>query len=188
MSADLLPAPALDIEQARALTDQIRVGVEAVWELIKQAYLHRAWATLGYSSWDEYCDQEFKTSRLRLPREERADVVCSLRESGMSAKSIASAIGVNRQTVTNDLAKNSKSPTSPVVGADGRTYTRKPKPRPATEPDPDPHQMELVFQAEFVKFLNEGLKKPRLPHYEPSVRSHIIAILREALEELESMK
>jgi hypothetical protein len=39
---------------ARALTDRIKTGVEAVWELIKQAYIRRAWSALGYESWDDY--------------------------------------------------------------------------------------------------------------------------------------
>jgi len=52
--------------------------------LVKQAYTERAWDALGYASWDEYCTREFGTSRLRLPREERAEVVASLRESGLS--------------------------------------------------------------------------------------------------------
>lgn len=93
----------LDATDARALTDRIKVGVEAVWELIKQAYTERAWDALGYSSWDDYCTREFGTSRLRLPREERAEVVSSLRESGLSIRAIASATGMGKQTVQNEL-------------------------------------------------------------------------------------
>ena len=33
--------------EARALTDQIKVAVEATWELVKRAYVERAWAVLG---------------------------------------------------------------------------------------------------------------------------------------------
>ena len=89
---------------ARTLTDRIKVGVEAVWELVKQAYTERAWDALGYTSWDDYCTREFGTSRLRLPREERAEVVASLRESGMSIRGIASATGIGKQTVQNELS------------------------------------------------------------------------------------
>lgn len=73
---------ALTPSDARALTDQIKTGVEAVWHLITRAYTERAWSVLGYESWDDYCTREFGTSRLRLPREERAEVVASLRENG----------------------------------------------------------------------------------------------------------
>jgi hypothetical protein len=74
----------LTAEQARFITDHIKTGVERVWELITEAYTGRAWVVLGCESWDEYCTREFGTSRLRLPREERAEVVASLRESGLS--------------------------------------------------------------------------------------------------------
>ncbi|NOR03635.1 hypothetical protein HGK72_26655 [Mycolicibacterium fortuitum] len=93
----------MDAADARALTDRIKVGVEAVWELIKQAYTERAWDALGYSSWDDYCTREFGASRLRLPREERAEVVASLRESGLSTRAIAAATGLARNTVLSDL-------------------------------------------------------------------------------------
>lgn len=107
---------------ARVLTDQIKVGVEAVWELVKQAYTQRAWSALGYDSWDEYCVGEFGTSRLRLPREERSEVVASLRESGLSIRAIASATGMGRGTVERELASvpNGTPDAAPVgPGTDG---------------------------------------------------------------------
>ena len=92
-------AIALDASTARALTDRIKVGVEAVWELITQAYVQRAWDALGYSSWDDYCTREFGTSRLRLRREERAEVVASLRDQGS-----ASALYRRRQVLDAELS------------------------------------------------------------------------------------
>jgi hypothetical protein len=87
-SAPLIPDPSrkLTKAQARKLTDTIKGAVSIVWDMIKQAYTERAWSALGYSSWDAYCEAEFGTSRLRLPREERSEVVASLRESGMSIR------------------------------------------------------------------------------------------------------
>lgn len=89
----------MDAAQARAITDRIKVGVEAVWDLIKTAYTERAWDALGYASWDDYTTREFGTSRLRLPREERAEVVASLREAGLSIRAIASATGNSFGTI-----------------------------------------------------------------------------------------
>ena len=80
-------------DQARDLTDRIKVAVDGTWLLIQQAYTSRTWAVLGYRSWDDYCTREFGSSRLRLPREERQEVVASLREIGMSVRAIASATG-----------------------------------------------------------------------------------------------
>ncbi|GAB2666426.1 hypothetical protein [Nocardia goodfellowii] len=116
-------------EVARELTDRIRAHVETAWELIQQAYLTRAWAALGYDSWDEYCAQEFDRARIRVPREERAEVVASLREIGMSTRAIAVATGVSDYTVRQDLAgaRNlAPDPYAPVTGRDGKSYPPKP--------------------------------------------------------------
>jgi hypothetical protein len=96
--------------EARALTDQIKTGVEAVWQLVTQAYTERAWAALGYRSWDDYLVIEFGRSRLQLPREDRAEVVSSMRESGLSERAIAAATGLGRTTVQRELAGGPNGP------------------------------------------------------------------------------
>lgn len=117
-------------EDARRLTDQIKVAVEGVWHLIEQAYTTRAWSALGHSSWDDYCTREFGTSRLRLPREDRQEVVASLRQSGLSLRAISSATGESEATVRRDLAASGASfdapdtKTAQVTGIDGKTYTQ----------------------------------------------------------------
>lgn len=95
--------PSDDAIAARQLTDRIKVAVEGTWQLITEAYTSRAWAALGYTNWDDYCTREFGTSRLRLPREERSEVVASLRESGLSIRAIEAATGVSRPTIIKDL-------------------------------------------------------------------------------------
>ena len=113
----------ISAQDARNLTDKIKAGTAALWELIKEAYASRAWASLGYASWDDYCTQEFGTSRIRLPREERREVVSSMREIGMSTRAIASATGTSHQTVANSLNSGVKNLTpAPVTGTDGKTY------------------------------------------------------------------
>ncbi|MBB3039422.1 helix-turn-helix domain-containing protein [Hoyosella altamirensis] len=114
----------LTASEARALTDRIKTGVEAIWELIKQAYQSRAWDALGYASWDDYCTREFGTSRIRLPREERQEVVASMREIGMSTRAIASATGDHYSTISRELGRvaNATPDPQPVTGTDGKTY------------------------------------------------------------------
>lgn len=116
---------------ARRITDQIKAGVEAMWELIKEAYTERAWEALGYGSWDDYCTREFGTSRLRLPREERREVVASLRDSGLSLRAIEAATGSSRKTVIKDINQVVEStPPNPdedasaekLIGVDGKRY------------------------------------------------------------------
>jgi len=143
-TTEIVPASA---SEARDLTDRIKVAVEGTWQLIKHAYLGRAWSALGYSSWDDYCTQEFGTSRLRLPREERQEVVSSLREIGMSVRAIAAATGHSKNTINDDVRQVSQSgtpdlepyraPEPRVTGTDGKSYspqpTRTPN-RPALPP------------------------------------------------------
>jgi hypothetical protein len=132
----------VDKEQARALTDRIKVAVEGTWLLIQEAYTSRAWAALGYSTWDDYCNQEFGTARLRLPREERQEVVASLRESGLSLRAIASATGTSINTVQGDLRVSQIDTPAEITGADGKSYA-------ATRPV-DPSDNELFGGADWV--------------------------------------
>ncbi len=90
--------------EARARVDRIKVGVEAVWQLIIESYQARDWEALGYASWDDMCTREFGTSRLRLPREERAETVQSLRDAGLSLRAIAAATGDSVTTVRREVA------------------------------------------------------------------------------------
>jgi hypothetical protein len=90
-------------DEARRLTERIKRDVETVWRLIEEAYLGRAWIALGYESWDIYCIREFGASRLRIPREERPEMVTSLRQAGLSIRAIASATGSSTTTVQADL-------------------------------------------------------------------------------------
>ena len=112
----------ISAQDARNLTDKIKAGTAALWELIKEAYASRAWASLGYASWDDYCTREFGTSRIRLPREERQEVVASMREIGMSVRAIASATGTNRETIRQEVSGDRKLSPAPVTGTDGKTY------------------------------------------------------------------
>lgn len=120
-------------EQARALTDRIKVAVEGTWLLIQEAYTSRTWAALGYDTWDAYCAAEFGTARLRLPREERQEVVASLRESGMSLRAISSATGISPATAMRDSRVSDETP-AVILGTDGGTYAAA---RPAPEPPSD---------------------------------------------------
>lgn len=120
-------------QEARALTDRIKVAVEGTWLLIQEAYISRTWAALGYATWDAYCAAEFGTARLRLPREERQEVVASLRESGMSLRAISSATGISPATAMRDSRVSDETP-AVILGTDGATYAAA---RPAPEPTSD---------------------------------------------------
>lgn len=137
-------------DYARALTDRIKVAVEATWHLIAEAYESRAWAALGYSSWDDYTTREFGTSRLRLPREDRQEVVMSLRDAGLSIRAIAVVTGDSPRTVRREIAGGASAPPDAtderdndvlieaprkVTGTDGKTYWQQPQRRARTAPE-----------------------------------------------------
>jgi hypothetical protein len=148
-------AEAITAEGARALTDRIRGCVEQTWELVIRAYRERADVALGYESWDAYTAAEFNTARLRLPLEERQEVVGSLRDAGLSIRAIAAATGLGRGTVQREIASVpngtaggelatepsddgetepepvDEQPIAPVIGLDGK---RHPANKPPAEP------------------------------------------------------
>ena len=161
----------LSASQARELTDRIKVGVEAIWELVKQAFQSRAWAALGYGSWDDYCTREFGTSRIRLPREERQEVVASMREIGMSYRAIGAAVGIDPMTARADVRgvgnSTPESEPAPVTGTDGKTYTPKPRPEPAPAPGFNPGDLDEINNTE------EEVRPVFQPPQEPERRPNI---------------
>jgi hypothetical protein len=146
MTVDLVTGEIVDeagdltAAEARALTDRIRGTLTVAHDLIASAYTGRAWVALGYESWDAYCAGEFTEARMvRLEREQRREIVASMRSVGMSTRAIASGLGVSRETVREDAVAGDKK-LSPeqghrvdVIGQDGKRYTP-PLPRPTPAP------------------------------------------------------
>lgn len=143
--------------EARELTAEIFGHLDVAWSLIQRAYYGRADRAMGYESWDAYCKAEFTGSRLRLPREERQEVVRSLRDAGMSTRAIASATGTDDRTVRRDIAGAANAAPdpepAPVTGLDGKTYTsRQVEPEVidaeiVDEPEATPKRRPLTDQA-----------------------------------------
>jgi len=122
-AASLVP---LSEFEARRLARQITEALAVAWDLVARAYAGRVWEPLGYPSWDAYCRAEFAAARLRLPAEERQEVVGSLREAGMSARAIASATGASKSQISRDSAgvpNGTPGESRPVTGLDGKQYS-----------------------------------------------------------------
>ena len=154
----------LSVEDARALTDAISTQATVLWDLVTTAYTQRAWVALEYASWDEYVSSEFEKSKLRLPREDRVEVIGSLRDAGLSVRAIAAATGSGIGTVHRALEEiETLSETTeldvfesqaeveveveaefvdepaPVTGKDGKTYaSTRPKQRRKARPPTGP--------------------------------------------------
>ncbi|WP_445168763.1 helix-turn-helix domain-containing protein [Mycolicibacterium sp. Dal123E01] len=161
----------LTVEQARQLTDEIKVDAGALWTKLARAYTERAWAALDYASWDAYCAGEFQSLRLRLPLEERQEVVRSLRDAGLSIRAIASGTGSSDQTVQRDLKAgvvnhytsrdasgepidaevveerpDEHSEHATITGMDGKAHPRrKPMSDPGTKPARQQSPLDLSF-------------------------------------------
>lgn len=145
VDAEIVPDE-LTQQEARELTDRIRVGLDTVWNDVAEAYTRVAHKALGYDSWDDYCATEFGSNRIKLPKEDRPEQIRSMYEQGVSIKAIVTATGVARNTVRNDLRQGGQiDPPERQLGQDGKTYTRPeptvserdwqevPEPEPATE-------------------------------------------------------
>lgn len=166
---------ALNEDAARRLTDLIRTGMDDLWDLIIRAWNGRAWVALGYPNWDTYCDNEFHPGRLRLPREERRDVVVSMREAGMSIRAISAATGTGTRQVQEAIADQQQvcSETTPhetavpaeqVTGNDGKTYpARKPKPAKLTPAPKRPNLAEEPINSTAVAETTPPAEVPATP-------------------------
>lgn len=126
-------------EEARARADRIRAGMRvlAEWQAdVIAAYTARDWEELGYESWDAYLDGEYGEHRVRLPRDQRREIVAGMSAAGMSTRAIGAAVGSSHMTVQNDLQDQTTVKNLPVdeprtvLSLDGRE-------RPASRPAPE---------------------------------------------------
>jgi hypothetical protein len=140
------PDPSMDATEARAITDKIKRGLGEVKGLIIQAYHGRAWMPLGYKTWDEYVVTEFGSAPLMVPREDRPEMVRSLRQQGFSMPAIATTTGASTSTVHRDIegeptfpdgkVDDDEQPSNPIRRLDGKRGPAKQPRKPAASPQP----------------------------------------------------
>ncbi len=128
------PKP-LTPDEARTLTDKIKRQLDSTWKLVKEAYTKRADRVLGYGSWDRYCRAEFGTCYLRVPREERPEVIRSLRQAGMGVRPIASAMGISATTVWREAQQAAEKDAEEAGGRVPNETPTPPKPKPIPKPN-----------------------------------------------------
>jgi hypothetical protein len=106
-------------KRARDLTDKIQRGLADVVklrELIAEAFTTRAWATLGYESWENYTSAEFRNVVSLSRDDQRALNVVLQLEEGMSSRAAAAATGTDHKTAKKDADK-ATGESSPVGSA-----------------------------------------------------------------------
>lgn len=153
----------LDKGAAERLVQEIRVMDAELWEKMMDLYEGRAWIALGYSSWGELCDTEFKANNFRIPREDRREIVMSMRERGMSTRAIAAATGTSKGTVDRALSGAPNGAPAPVTGTDGKTYTRQERLEPSAATNEAAHGQEEK-SAEFRRLMEARGESPEQKH------------------------
>jgi hypothetical protein len=98
-----MPDDTMSPEEARDLTDRIKTNLDHMWELMVEAFVRQAWRALNYPCWDAWRTEEFGQCRIKLPREQHREVICSLREQGLSLRQIESVSGISRPTIIKNL-------------------------------------------------------------------------------------
>ncbi len=135
---------ALAVHEAEAITtaiaghlDALAENYAAVLPLIREAIEKGVPEILGYRSVGEYVSDRFKGALTGLGIDVRREVVAELSGAGLSTRAIAPIVGVSNYTVHADQAGvRNQTPAGvdpvtgedcppPVVGLDGKRYTRK---------------------------------------------------------------
>ncbi len=110
-------------EEARALTARIQQAVQHVHDLLLEAYERRAWAALGYASWREYAQNEFRLAQSHVYRLlDQARVIRAIEEA--AGVSPAGEIVTEREardlkpqlaSVTTEIAERVSNGEAPMV-------------------------------------------------------------------------
>lgn len=118
---------AMSEQDARRITERIRAtainareSLEKLQHLLTQARDGDAWSVLGYNSWTAYLADVMGEQPLRLPRDQRQEIVGYLAGEGMSNRATAEVVGATEGTIRNDLraiAGAQNYAPAPIVGA-----------------------------------------------------------------------
>jgi hypothetical protein len=125
-----MPSYILDEATARSLVDKITVSLDEIRDAIIQLYEGKGWITLGYPSWQDLCEAEFRM-KLKIPTTERISFVHDLTGHGLSTRTIGSALGISQSTVTRDRRSGEPNDSpAEVIGRDGKRYPMEPPREP----------------------------------------------------------
>lgn len=104
------------LERAVEAAAEVQARTAAAWTM-------RADQTLGYDSWEAYCDDVLALpAHVSWPLESRQQMARFMRSIGMSYRAIGAVLGADQRTIRRDTA-GTPGPLE-VQGRDGKTYTR----------------------------------------------------------------
>jgi hypothetical protein len=112
--------PHMSEASARASVERARTHLEAAAEEVVRQINGRAWIALGYESWDDMREAEYRGAAVIVPRADRPELVARLRAEGLSQKQIGDTIGVSQRQVSTDLSdvRNSSNVDLPATRVD----------------------------------------------------------------------
>lgn len=191
MSTDLVSHFSAD--EAQELTNELRADYGSLQVKISTAWRGRIWLALGYESWQDYLDEEFRDVSLRPPKELQEQVIAELRAAGMSTRGIASATDLSQPTVVrrlNEPGDSNESPEKdePVIGLGGKQYERERPPKPTSAPTPvgesivDAEVIEDDESDDYDLVFGSGLEPASVDLNESSNtpgREHVVRAIRE---------
>ncbi|MGO2524779.1 MAG: hypothetical protein ACTH8T_14585 [Brevibacterium aurantiacum] len=180
-------------DEAQELTNELRADYGSLQVKISTAWRGRIWLALGYESWQDYLDEEFRDVSLRPPKELQEQVIAELRAAGMSTRGIASATDLSQPTVVrrlNEPGDSNESPEKdePVIGLDGKQYERERPPKPTSAPTPvgesivDAEVIEDDESDDYDLVFGSGLEPASVDLNESSNtpgREHVVRAIRE---------
>lgn len=139
-------AIAISANEARTITEAIKVATETMWELLNEAHSRKAWKALGYKTWEAYIAAEFDMSRSHAYRIlDQGRVVRAIEEAaggfvphvGQITHRDVEAIKPVLADVVKEIGCKVKSGADPVEATYTVIEARKVKPEPANTNKPD---------------------------------------------------
>lgn len=114
-------------EQARSMVEDIKRRAARLWEraaeiavdqedladVVGMAYRHRVWIPLGYDSWEELAEAEFKGAYVAKEIDRRRERVQALVAEGLTSRAVGVVLGISHQTVQRDALAT--GPNGPVA-------------------------------------------------------------------------
>lgn len=92
-----------------------RAAEQVVWQIE-----NRAWEVLGYASWDEMREAEYKGAAVIVPRADRPELAARIRSTGLTNQQVADTIGVSEATARREGNRHLTN-TATITDASGRT-------------------------------------------------------------------
>jgi hypothetical protein len=88
---------------ARTSVERARTHLEAAAEEVVRQINGRAWIALGYGSWDDMREAEYRGAAVIVPRADRPELLAKLRAEGLSQRQVADTIGVSQGLVSREI-------------------------------------------------------------------------------------